>query len=64
MAALIFGLEHFEMYLVGKPCTIYTDHQADDCILSALDELNERTFGLLVFANFQVLTTYEADIQV
>ena len=26
VAALIFAVEHFEVYLLGIPCTVYTDH--------------------------------------
>ena len=28
VAALIFAVKNFEMYLLGKSCTVYTDHQA------------------------------------
>jgi len=28
VAALIFGVEHFKVYLLGNKVTIFTDHQA------------------------------------
>lgn len=28
VAALIFAIEHFEVYLLGNQFTVYTDHQA------------------------------------
>ena len=27
MAALVYAVEHFEVYLLGQPFTVYTDHQ-------------------------------------
>ena len=42
MTALIFAVEHFEVHLLGKPCTVYIDHQA-------LVHLKSQTKGLLAF---------------
>ena len=28
MAAIVFALNHFEVYLLGHKITVYTDHQA------------------------------------
>ena len=45
VAALIFAVEHFEVYLLGKPCTVYTDHQA--LVSAFLVHLKSQTRGLL-----------------
>ena len=45
MAALIFAVEHFEVYLLGRPCTVYTDHQA--LVSAFLVHLKSQTRGLL-----------------
>lgn len=29
VAALVFGVEHFELYLLGHSVTVYTDHQVE-----------------------------------
>lgn len=45
MAALVFGVGHFELYLLGNKVTIYTDHQA---LASAfVSHLKSQTKGLL-----------------
>ena len=46
VAALIFALEYFEVYLLGRPCTVYTDHQA--LVSAFLVHLKCQTRGLLV----------------
>ena len=45
VAALIFAVEHFEVYLLGRPCTVYTDHQA--LVSAFLVLLKSQTRGLL-----------------
>ena len=45
VAALIFAVEHFEVYLLGKPCTVYTDHQA--LVSAFLVHLKSQMRGLL-----------------
>ena len=45
VAALLFGVEHFEVYLLGHPVTVFTDHQA--LVSSFLTHLQGQTKGLL-----------------
>ena len=45
VAALIFAMEYFEVYLLGRPCTVYTDHQA--LVSAFLVHLKSQTRGLL-----------------
>jgi len=45
VAALLFGVEHFEVYLLGNPVTVFTDHQA--LVSSFLTHLQGQTKGLL-----------------
>ena len=45
VAALIFGVEHFEVYLLGHSVTVFTDHQA--LVSSFLTHLQGQTKGLL-----------------
>ena len=45
VAALLFGMEHFEVYLLGHPVTVFTDHQA--LVSSFLTHLQGQTKGLL-----------------
>lgn len=45
VAALLFGVEHFEVYLLGHPVTVFTDHQA--LVSSFLTHLRGQTKGLL-----------------
>jgi len=45
VAALVFGVEHFEVYLLGNPVTVYTDHQA--LVSAFLSQLKSQTKGLL-----------------
>ena len=42
---MIFGLEHFQVYLLGSRVTVFTDHQAS--ISSFLPYLKSQTKGLL-----------------
>ena len=45
VAALVFGVEYFEVYSLGNQVTVYTDHQA---LLSAfISQLKSQTKGLL-----------------
>lgn len=46
VAAILFAVEHFEVYLLGNPVTVFTDHQA--LVLSFLMHLQGQTKGLLV----------------
>ena len=45
VAALLFEVEHFEVYLFGNPVTVFTDHQA--LVSSFLTHLQGQTRGLL-----------------
>ena len=45
MAALIFTIEHFEVYLLGNQFTVYTDHQA--LVSAFIVHLKSQTKGLL-----------------
>ena len=45
VAALIFAVEHFEVYLIGSTTTVYTDHQA--LVSSFLSYMKSQTRGLL-----------------
>ena len=45
VAALVFAVESFEVYLLGNPFTIYTDHQA--LVSAFLVHLKSQTRGLL-----------------
>ena len=45
VAALIFGLEHFQVYLLGSRVTVFTDHQA--LVSSFLPYLKSQSKGLL-----------------
>ena len=45
MAALIFALEHFQVYVLGRKVTVFTDHQA--LVSSFLPYLKSQTKGLL-----------------
>lgn len=45
VAALLFGVEHFEVYLLGHLVTVFTDHQA--LVSSFLTHLQGQTKGLL-----------------
>ena len=45
VAALVFALEHFQVYLLGNKVTVYTDHQA--LVSSFIPYLKSQTKGLL-----------------
>ena len=45
VAALVFALEHFQVYLLGNRVTVYTDHQA--LVSSFIPYLKSQTKGLL-----------------
>ena len=45
VAALIFALEHFEVYFLGNSVTVFTDHQA--LVKSYLPYLKSQTKGIL-----------------
>ena len=45
VAALIFAVEYFEVYLLGNQFTVYTDHQA--LVSAFLVHLKSQTQGLL-----------------
>ena len=45
VAGLVFALEHFEVYVLGNPVTVYTDHQA--LVKSYLPYLKSQTKGIL-----------------
>ena len=45
VAALIFALEYFEVYLLGNPTTVFTDHQA--LVKSYVPYLKSQTKGIL-----------------
>lgn len=45
VAALVFALEHFEVYLLGNPVTVYTDHKA--LVQSYLPYLKSQPKGML-----------------
>ena len=45
VAALIFAIEHFEVYLLGNQFTVYTDHQA--LVSAFIVHLKSQTQGLL-----------------
>ena len=45
VAALVFGVEYFEVYLLGNKVTIFTDHQA--LVSAFLTHLKSQTKGLL-----------------
>jgi len=46
VAALTFGVEHFEVYLLGNKVTIFTDHQA--LVSAFLTHLKSQAKGLLM----------------
>ena len=45
VAALVFAVKSFEVYLLGNPFTLYTDHQA--LVSAFLVHLKGQTRGLL-----------------
>ena len=45
VAALVYALEHFEVYLLGNQVTVYTDHKA--LVQSYLPYLKSQTKGIL-----------------
>ena len=45
VAALIFGVEYLEVYLLGNQVTVYTDHQA--LVSAFVSQLKSQTKGLL-----------------
>lgn len=45
VAALVFGVGHFEVYLLGNKVTVYTDHQA--LVSAFISHLKSETRGLL-----------------
>ena len=45
VAALVYSLEHFQVYLLGNRVTVYTDHQA--LVSSFIPYLKSQTKGLL-----------------
>ena len=45
VAALVLGVEHFEMYLLGNKVTVFTDHQA--LVSAFLTHLKSQTKGLM-----------------
>ena len=45
MAAIIFALNHFEVYLLGHKITIFTDHQA--LVIGYLSYMKGQSRGLL-----------------
>ena len=45
VAALVYAVEHFEVYLLGNQVTVYMDHQA--LVSAFLTHLESRTRGLL-----------------
>ena len=45
VAALVYALEHFQVYLLGNKVTVYTDHQA--LVSSFIPYLKSQTKGLL-----------------
>ena len=51
VAALLFGVEHFEVYLLGNPVTVFTDHKA--LVLSFLTHLQGQTKGSGGISDFQ-----------
>ena len=46
VAALVYRVEHFEVYLLGNKVTIFTDHQA--LVSDSFEESNKRIIGMLV----------------
>lgn len=47
VAALIFALEHFYVYLLGSKVTVYTDHQALVSAFIFIPYLKSQTKGIL-----------------
>ena len=45
VAALVYAVEHFEVYLLGNETTIYTDHQA--LVSAFLSHMKSQTKGIL-----------------
>ena len=45
VAALVYGVEYFEVYLLGNHVTVYTDHQA--LVSAFMSQLKSQTKGLL-----------------
>ena len=45
VAALVYAVEHFEVYLLGQPFTVYTDHQP--LVNAFIVHLKSQTRGLL-----------------
>ena len=45
VAALVFGVEYFEVYLLGNQVTVYTDHQT--LVSAFISHLKGQTKGLL-----------------
>ena len=45
VAALVFALEHFQVYLLGNKVTVFTDHQA--LVSAYIPYLKSQTKGLL-----------------
>ena len=46
MAAIVFALNHFEVYLLGHKTTVYTDHQA--LVSDYLSFMEGQSKGLLL----------------
>jgi len=45
VAALVYAVEHFEVYLLGNQTTVYTDHQA--LVSAFLSHMKSQTKGML-----------------
>ena len=47
VAALVYAVEHFEVYLLGNETTVYTDHQA--LVSAFLSHTKSQTKGILAW---------------
>ena len=58
VAALVYAVEHFEVYLLGSEFTVYTDHQS--LVSAFISHMKSRTLGKMVSTGCKIFTQDEA----
>ena len=52
VAALVYAVEHFEVYLLGNEFTVYTDHQS--LVSAYITHMKSQSRGLLAWWYLQI----------